>query len=351
MAQRVWCELLVGQKQIHVHVSNSPIQEVTFKQFMNNELSSGLPNTLTKLTLDQVHSTAQFAHDATLVKLNASNQQYTMAAELIATSDSTVPLSQELRASTLLPLQCRACASTIVNANEGWKCLPMPSENWVALAELWVCHPLPADHPQSNSPFGVPIRQIEPKNDQLLVGTDYFLLPMKIDGIEVKVEDEKCLCANCGEVVGEIEEGSDEKRSFKLYKYALRMEARDVLENVYSVESCIAERLVHSQSSLNKCRFIISSGGSECVRITLFNWQLLVWNSEGSTWRSVIKVFYEIVTDDRDESRLGKWIRLELSTNALQSLISLLEENHVALPLQLRFVGKKKVSFLRRIQI
>jgi hypothetical protein len=240
------------------------------------------------ITLEGARRTEAKDHDVIVVP--TSKLKSSRLAEDYAVSGS--PVSCEFVPNRLVPILCRRCAAGIVsNAN---KCLPLPSEQWIELSELWVCHPLPQEHPNADQPYGIQIKPIYARPGVILVGKEYYLVH-EDDCDHVRVIAEGILvCKECNAPIG-----TRDQFGYRLLKFELASGADVRLERLYSVERCVAEQLVESQANKNMCRILLTSlelfpfderdldteefqgiRADFAVCLTLFDWNISIWSSD-----------------------------------------------------------------------
>jgi hypothetical protein len=276
---------------------------------------------------------------------------------------SGCPVSSEFVPEKLFPIVCRRCATVFIRRVD--KCLPLPSEQWIELSELWVCHPLPHEHPNHHKPYGLEIKPIQARPGAVLVGKEYFQVHEDDCQSLKSIAGGILICEEC-----EAPIGTKDDFGFRLLKFELASGAQVRLERLYTVERCVAEQLIDSQANKNKCRLLLTSSElfqfddlqRDCdsdqlsgiisdfaICLTLFDWNISIWSSDWPNREMIpaVKVFFKIV-DDFDTSDYSLYSPTPMSKRALVELRKSLEQNQYYLPKSLQQISGKQISYLCR---
>jgi hypothetical protein len=108
------------------------------------------------------------------------NKEYTtctlpLTLDLTRENDLDLPSANELKSNR--NLHCRKCRCELVNISGANRVLPMPSEHWMELSELWICDPHTLK--QMDKPYGLPQQPLDSSAivDTVLVGASYLIVP------------------------------------------------------------------------------------------------------------------------------------------------------------------------------
>lgn len=172
-------------------------------------------------------------------------------------SDNTLPKVNEIQ-----ELQCKNCKLCILKSNESLSSLQikaLPSEYWIELSDLWVCH-----DPQSFQHF--PRVPLKAKENHCLVSTTYIMIPetmIEQENIQIKpIEEENrsnsrefdpIYCSKCSSLIGLSNSYHLNKKtnknnensliSIKLFKYAIDDSFSNIFSS-YNLEYKIAEDIL-----------------------------------------------------------------------------------------------------------
>lgn len=262
---------------------------------------------------------------------------------------SVIPASTEFFAQKILPLSCRKCKNTIISDGSICKSMALPSEHWLELAELWICHPIEGE----NQAYGVDFKIIKSQAGKLLVSKEYYLVHQS-DCTKGSLVDRESLleCAKCLNLIGAI---SKEEEGYRLFKYALCSKG-GIIDEIYTPERCAVEQMMEARSSHRQHRFIlydILQKRDWKLQITVFDWDIALWNSSWNEFRckGAIKVLFKKLFDASDEKSTSfseKAYPLGFSSSALDEIHETLRNNHLALPESVRVVNHQLVSYLCR---
>lgn len=265
--------------------------------------------------------------------------------EYLAGSDtSAAPLSLEFSATHLLPLVCKNCDGVIVSALDVSKisCKPLPSEHWIDLADLWVCHP---DPESINKPFGVPLEPIPAMGDMILVSKEHFLISQSNLNLQSRTHSvfTTVRCSDCNSVVG-----SGNEKEIKLMKRFIGMQS-NVLNTFYSTEACLCETMLEFCQVNNQRRFVFDTfDGCESIALTILETTALLWLEDRKGWLSARRGIRVIVEDFKEDSQYHS---INISQKEFKVMKNVIDKRLHALPTSFSTIAGKNIIFLQRFSI
>ncbi|KMS94420.1 hypothetical protein BVRB_021590, partial [Beta vulgaris subsp. vulgaris] len=171
--------------------------------------------------------------------------------------DLDLPSASEL--SSRQDLLCRSCARVIADLSRVQKVLPLPSEHWMEMSELWVCDP----HTMSNieRPYGLPSERLDESaiGNVMLVGVRELLVPA-----DVFVGKLKCECG--------CELGEEVPNGYRLWKRSIRV-TNEPLFTYYTIDvDAVANILQHCHSQSRYMIELANPSDRRLIYLQLCNW-------------------------------------------------------------------------------
>ncbi|KAM9382846.1 E3 ubiquitin-protein ligase E3D [Phaethornis superciliosus] len=232
-------------------------------------------------------------------------------------ADLVSTLRESLKPQKNYVFYCQSCGDTTVKDRKFLRVLPLPSENWSALAEEWCCHP---------NPFAR--STLHPQRDDCFLGDTFFLLnsqneshvpespvcssetgphASQSDSNLKSKENTRVACKRCKRTLGETV-------SSDTIKYYVTEVIIQPSEGSFStsprsqfLQSMVAQCLVELSSAKSTFRFTIGGDdGKIYILIWLLNSDTLLVESLGSSSsHSIFTLFGDIFMDS--SGPMGTW--------------------------------------------
>lgn len=239
-------------------------------------------------------------------------------------ADAAFPLSSEFR---IEKVACRSCTGSVLHCSE-MKIKPLPSEHWLEMADLWICHPT-----DDAKQYGIEFEPIQARQGMLLVGRDHLLVsPNDVPSPH---------CFSCNALLGTQEDDG----GIRLLKHCLVSLPHDTFHH-YTFEACFCEQLLEYAGAHNVYRFTITDPSStQTVSITLFDWCVRSTSNPPITSLGLaVKLLYTITTTPTSDA-----VPIQLLPGQTPCLLRLLDTRNAAYPPSLRSLKQQRIALLRRL--
>lgn len=199
------------------------------------------------------------------------------------TADLDLPSANELKLNR--HLLCRQCRCALADLNEAKRVLPMPSEHWMELSELWVCDPHSLK--KVDNPYGIPSQPLHQValDGRVLVGGSYLILPSSVTKGTVRqvVTDSSSIqCSSCSFLLGTMVDGG-----YRLWKRCILASDEvsatteiDFVFKFYSPLTSATKKLLDTSQARSSFRFhIFSKVTDQVISLHIHNWESFVKTS------------------------------------------------------------------------
>jgi len=268
---------------------------------------------------------------------------------LIDTLSNVFPLSYESDINFLNLIQCKKCQCQI-SIGSFLKSFTMPCEGWIDLYDLWICHPLPDNHPMAKTPYGVSPDPIKAQESVVFIGQDHLLCHLK--DLDVGLRDFMVTCKNCDCALGTYFPDDGDDYEVRLFKYHIQSENPECPFRNYTFENTVCERMIHLAKTANMYRFrLCDIGMKKIIYLTLFDWNIRVYNSDSSLETVAKVLFHGEDSEKTNSAEVHSYYDLQYSLKDIKSLWNILIRSFKKQPIFHKYVLGSKISYLRRLSL
>ncbi|ETW03617.1 hypothetical protein H310_05020 [Aphanomyces invadans] len=342
----------IGCYQCYVHIDMTNSTTVPFVQLDPSskkfQLLTSSQHKLLDVALDHaVDATSSIVrvqkdHVHIRIPLTAAAKESRKSSMTVGLTSRSIPHA-ELEVQNYSQLLCRSCNANLKKEGPLWvKALPLPSSNWMEMADFWGAAEGAFEH--------IPRDGIEAAAGRIYVASADLLLHasnINLDSVQVaktSSNDAQISCANCTTAIGTIQNNMN----VRLFKHCI--DTRDGIFASYSCDAVLVSQMLEVIESDGIFRFdIVDESDRRRLFVQVLSWDATIQTSELSHPHKVLKVLFSVPGADSSTEGNGPELpsrELRASTALLDEVVHRLNKSASFLPSTIAGISKGSIGFL-----